>query len=335
MREHRPAHLSYTVSTPAKPVTTGAPFTFASYSIASEKHMDHNEDSTISDQRRGLAAVFDGVGGSAHGDIASQVAARAIRKEWKRVLQHTQTQSGSSGASILEPPGDFDLPATLERLVEDAHELIHEDAARRVTSEEEQLESQATTVALAVCYREPGSGNYMLAYAHVGDSRIYLLHADEPLKRLTDDDGYLTQLVQGEVVSEADARRIDQATRPDDLTELELSYFEKRNGITQALGDGRDPVIHTNLTALAPGDRVILCTDGIHDNLTDREIEEIVRRAARTTGARRLVEQALQCSHADDQTVIRAKSDDMSAIVVTCHFQAREAMPAQDEIAPS
>lgn len=333
MRERRPAHIAYTVSTPAKPVTTGAPFTFASYSIASEKHPDHNEDSTISDPRRGLAAVLDGVGGSAHGDIASQVAARAIRKEWKRVLQGTQP--GSNGISILEPPGDFDLPTTLERLLEDAHELIHEDAARRVSGEEEQLESQATTVALAVLYREPGSGNYLLAYAHVGDSRIYLLHADEPLKRLTGDDGYLSQLVLGEVVSEDDARRIDQATCSDELTELELSYFEKRNGITQALGDVRDPMIHTNQAALAAGDRIILCTDGIHDNLTDREIEEIVRRAARTTSARKLVEQALQRSRAADQAVIRAKSDDMSAIVITCHFQIREDMPAQDKTAPS
>ncbi|MBA2288191.1 MAG: serine/threonine-protein phosphatase [Ktedonobacteraceae bacterium] len=330
MRERRPANISSTVSTPAKPVTTSAPFTFASYSIASEKHPEHNEDSTISDPRRGLAAVLDGVGGSAHGDIASQVAARAIRKEWKRVLQ--STQPGSRGATILEPPGDFDLPATLERLLEDAHEQIHEDAARRVTGEEEPLESQATTVALAVFYRESVSENYMLAYAHVGDSRIYLLRADEPLKRLTDDDGYLSQLVRGEVVSEDDARRIDQATRSDELTELELSYFEKRNGITQALGDIRDPAIHTNQTTLAAGDRIILCTDGIHDNLTDHEIEEIVRRAPRTTGARRLVEQALQRSRADEQAAIRAKSDDMSAIVITCHFQAHEDTPTQDKM---
>jgi hypothetical protein len=39
------------------------PFTFTKYSVASDRHVERNEDSVVVDQRRGLAAVFDGVVG--------------------------------------------------------------------------------------------------------------------------------------------------------------------------------------------------------------------------------------------------------------------------------
>jgi protein phosphatase len=42
---------------------------------------------------------------------------------------------------------------------------------------------------------------------------------------------------------------------------------------------------------LCPGDRILLCTDGIHDNLTDVEIEEVLRARPRTTVAKALMQQ--------------------------------------------
>jgi serine/threonine protein phosphatase PrpC len=48
-------------------------FTFISYSRASDRHTERNEDNLIVDQQRGLAAAFDGVGGSKAGDIASAI----------------------------------------------------------------------------------------------------------------------------------------------------------------------------------------------------------------------------------------------------------------------
>jgi protein phosphatase len=121
------------------------------------------------------------------------------------------------------------------------------------------------------------------------------------------------------VIKEADALRIDQASHPEELSETELAYFNKRNGITQALGDPQLLVVHIDQISIGPGDRILLCTDGIHDNLTDREIEEIVRRGARTTTARALVEHAVQRSRQASSTMMRAKPDDMSAVVVTCN----------------
>jgi protein phosphatase len=157
-----------------------------------------------------------------------------------------------------------------------------------------------------------------MIYAHVGDSRIYLLRANEEFQRLTSDDGYFSLLLKSGVLTESDILRIDQAYYPDELDQKERSYFDKRNGITQALGSPTLD-IHLAQTVIMPGDRVLLCTDGVHDNLRDIEIAAMLKYGTRTTVARLLVGSAVKGSHLDRVTSIRAKADDMSAIVVTCN----------------
>src|SRR5260221_5447808 len=58
-----------------RPSSSVAPFTFACHSIAHEGHPERNEDTILVDRGRGLASVFDGVGGVSAGEIASQLAA--------------------------------------------------------------------------------------------------------------------------------------------------------------------------------------------------------------------------------------------------------------------
>ena len=178
----------------------------------------------------------------------------------------------------------------------------------------------ATTVAMAMFCREPETNACTMIYAHVGDSRVYLLRENEPLKRLTTDDGLLGRLVENEMISEEDARRIDQAMHADDLSDTEFSYFRLRGGITQALGGPLPPTIHLDEISISVGDRILLCTDGIHDNLTDAEIETLLRKTSRSTSARTLVERSLLRSREERQTTIRAKPDDMNAIVITRRF---------------
>lgn len=176
-----------------------------------------------------------------------------------------------------------------------------------------------TTVAAVLLCRQAGVDGYVLGVAHVGDSRVYLLRAGQPLQRLTRDDGYFTLRIEDHTINEADALRIDQATEADQLNDTEREIFHKRNGITQSLGhrvhkNNPTPTIHTAHTNVMPGDRILLCSDGIHDNLTDSEIEAILRQQARTTVARHLVQRAINRSH---EECLRAKKDDMSAIVIT------------------
>jgi PPM family protein phosphatase len=289
------------------------PFEIAGYSIPCERHPQQNEDSFLIDQHSGLVAVFDGVGGSAAGEIASQAAKRATLQGWKGALG--QIHKGYKVRRFLEDCDTVDFCILLQHLIEHADELIRTDGVREAGTDD-----LATTVAIAALCRHNGNNEFSMVYAHVGDSRVYLLRKDEPLNRLTIDDGLLGKLVENEMVNAEDAHRIDQAMHAEDLTDAELSYFRLRGGITQALGGPLPPEIHIDQISISIGDRILLCTDGIHDNLTDLEIEEILRKAPRNAAARLLVEHALLRSREERLVTIRAKPDDMTAIVITRRF---------------
>ena len=289
------------------------PFQVVGYTIPCEKHPQRNEDRFLIEQYSGLMAVFDGVGGSAAGDIASQAAKRATLQGWKGALG--QIHKGRHTRRILEDCDKVDFCTLLQHLIEHADEVIRTEGVKEAGTDD-----LATTIAIAALCQHPGKNEYSMVYAHVGDSRVYLLKKNEPLKRLTTDDGLLGKLVENEMVDEADARRIDQAMHAEDLTDAELSYFRLRGGITQALGGPFPPDIHIDQMPISIGDRILLCTDGIHDNLTDLEIEEILRKAPRNSAARLLVEYALLRSREERQVTIRAKPDDMTAIVMTRRY---------------
>ncbi|HZR40710.1 MAG TPA: PP2C family serine/threonine-protein phosphatase [Ktedonobacteraceae bacterium] len=295
--------------------STRAPFTFARYSIPHEEHPERNEDTLLVDQQRGLAAVFDGVG-YGPGQVASRLAARVIRQGWQRTLAPLQ-----SAPAFLDSCNALGLPTTLQQLVQEANQQILIQGVRRARIKKQSSEDEdrhpETTAALAVFCRASNDAHvYTMTYAHVGDSRIYLLREGQPLRRLTKDDGYFSLLLRKGMISEDDALRIDQAISADELSETERSYFDRRNGITQALGDG-EPTIHVAQIEILPDDRILLCTDGIHDNLTDLELEELLKSGARTTVAKLLAQRAIERSHEDSAVTIRAKKDDMSAIVIS------------------
>jgi PPM family protein phosphatase len=289
------------------------PFTFAHYSVACERHPQRNEDSITVEKRSAMVAVFDGVGGSAAGEIASQTAARATLLGWKRAFY--QRHSGFKGPMFLEECSKVDLCTLLPQILQEADEQVRSEGAQRAGTDD-----LATTVALAAFCRNPESTEYTMVYAHVGDSRIYLLREQEPLKRLTTDDGLLGRLVENQMVNDEDARRIDQAMHADQLSDAEFSYFRLRGGITQALGGPVPPTIHIDQVSIFPGDRILLCTDGIHDNLIEEEIQEILRKGPRTSVARLLVEHSILRSRQERYVTVRAKPDDMSAIVITCRI---------------
>lgn len=292
-----------------------APFIFSSKSVPCERHPESNEDRILVEPQSGIAAVFDGVGGSAAGEIASSTASRSAIEGWKQQLRHIHNQNHHNAPAFLEDCSNLDLCAVLEQLITEADEQVRTSGAQQAGTDD-----LATTVAMAALCRHVGKNNYTLVYAHVGDSRVYLLRGQEPLKRLTSDDGLLAKLVENQLMDESQAQKIDQAMRAEDLTDAEYNYFRLRGGITQALGGPHPPTIHVDTTEISAGDRVLLCTDGIHDNLTDEEIEHILRSSPRNSAARALVDYSVLRSHEERPFTIRAKPDDMSAIVLTCRY---------------
>jgi PPM family protein phosphatase len=289
------------------------PFTFTHYSAPHEWHLDRNDDMVLIDAPRGLAAVFDGVG-YGPGYLASTMAAKMIRHRWR--LAHTVS-------SLIEIHSDRDweeLDTEVSCLLMETSLAIYEEGERLTQHlsdpEEKERHFPSTTVALVVLCYQPEKERYLLTCAHVGDSRVYLLPKTGDLRRLTDDDGLLSLRLKDGSISRDEAVRIDQATSLEQLNEIERGYFSWRNGITQSLGD-LEIDVHIGHTEVVYGDCILLCSDGIHDNLTDLELAKLLRQGRRTTVARLLVQRAIERSHEDDNVMIRAKKDDMSAIVVT------------------
>jgi serine/threonine protein phosphatase PrpC len=296
-----------------------SPFIFVYESRAHEQRAEQNEDTVLLDQRQGLAAIFDGMGSrkgtDALGQLASRLAAHVVHRNWSAFFQQVQQENGS-----MVPCGRLDLLGCQYQLIQEANAQVRAEGVRRANTEaSSQVRARypKTTVVLVILCHQRAEDTYTLHSAHVGDSRIYLLRGHEPLARLTRDDSLLTTLIQSHTISEADALRIDQSMHASQLSEAELEYFNKRSGVTQMLGDEQPPAIHVQQTPLLPGDRVLLCSDGIHDNLLDQEIEELLRNGASKDVAELLVERAAQRSHQDSTTTIRAKMDDMSALVIT------------------
>ncbi|MEV0582692.1 Stp1/IreP family PP2C-type Ser/Thr phosphatase [Nonomuraea sp. NPDC050310] len=121
-----------------------------------------NEDSAYASGR--LLAVADGMGGHAHGEVASSVAIAAM-------------------ASLEEAPGGSDLLDAIETAVHDANRKLHEMVGRDPT-----LKGMGTTLTAMLW------NGTQVALVHVGDSRAYLLRRGE-LYQITHDHTLVQQLV--------------------------------------------------------------------------------------------------------------------------------------------
>lgn len=286
-----------------------APFTFARAARAHEEHPEANRDALLIDAESQLAVVCDGVGDVPGARQAARLAAQTVKKHWRNLL------------ADLVPGAEPGLMDVVRQLLEEANQAVR-TLDKKLLRKEQKTDPDitccaATTIALALLY--PRHNGYLMAYAHAGDSRIYLLRRGEAIRRLTVDDGYFTWKMGKGELNEQDALRIDQASHAEELTQEEREHFDSRNRISQSLWK-EDLELHLGQLELCQHDRILLCTDGIHDNLTDAELEEILRSGARTTVARKLLQRATERSQQDENIFIRAKKDDMSAMVITCRY---------------
>jgi serine/threonine protein phosphatase PrpC len=138
-----------------------------------------------------------------------------------------------------------------------------------------------TCTALSVVQRQ-------LYFAHVGDSRLYLIRGDS-ITRLTRDHSYVGRLVESGIVRSEDAESHPQ-----------------RHILTAALGSGRDITPHTpeHPLPLEAGDTLLLCTDGLWGLVSDPELASIARTNAPAEACQKLVAMALERGGPDNITVL-------------------------------
>ena len=131
-----------------------------------------------------------------------------------------------------------------------------------------------------------------LHIAHAGDSRAYLFREGQ-MHRLTDDHSYVAEQVRAGMLTEEGARR---------------SRF--RNVITRAVGI--EPAITPDVSEqdVHPGDRLLICTDGLSNMVEQDTLAELLSRAGSPQeAADRLVAQASRNGGTDNITAIVARLD--------------------------
>jgi serine/threonine protein phosphatase PrpC len=214
-------------------------------------------------------AVSDGMGGAKSGEFASRIAIDRITRLLPRGFRLSAAGLASGFSDIL---GEL-------------FSSIHADLIQFGRSYEECAGMGAT---LSLGWLTPE----WLYFAHIGDSRIYYLPEAGGIRQITHDHSYVGWL-----------------RRKGDLNERQAREHPGRNALNQALGAGTqfiDP--HIGAIDHRPGDRFVICSDGLVDGLWDRQIEELVRTTpparAHETPAFRLVEDAVRASGRDNTTAV-------------------------------
>jgi protein phosphatase len=129
--------------------------------------------------------------------------------------------------------------------------------------------------------------------SHVGDSRCYHVRNGRA-RRITEDHTWVAQQRKLGLISESD-----------------IAESESRHVLIRSLGPEMFVSPDTTAVTLQSGDVLVLCTDGLHDELTDREIAEIVSQPKPVDEiARELVERAVEIDGNDNTSaqVIRIRA---------------------------
>ncbi|MBA4370723.1 MAG: protein phosphatase [Coriobacteriaceae bacterium] len=167
-------------------------------------------------------------------------------------------------------------PKALARAVRAANAVVVEAAEQG-----RGREGMGTTLTAAMV-----EGTY-IAIAHVGDSRAYLLSGGK-LERLTQDHSMVADMIRAGQLTEAEARR-----------------HPNRSVITRALGSDMNMLADAYEVEATTGDRLLLCSDGLHGMLTDTEIARILGSYSDpSVAARALVDAAIDAGGQDNITVI-------------------------------
>ena len=209
-------------------------------------------------QRKGrLAVIADGMGGHEGGQEASRMAVATVREVYEKVLGEDPR------AALIEA---FNVAHGRIQSYADAH-----PAFRGMGT---------TCTALVVAGRQ-------LYFAHVGDSRLYLVR-DDMISRLTRDHSYVGRLVESGIVDSRDAENHPQ-----------------RHILTAALGSGTEVAadVSDEAVELQERDILILCTDGLWGVVGEEDLAGAVRANTPADACAEVAKMALERGGPDNITV--------------------------------
>lgn len=223
-----------------------------------------NEDAVSVYPDAGLVIIADGIGGASAGEVASSLAVQAVSERF---------QDGRP------------LPVDREDALQRAEEAV--EAANRLIWDSAQMTPRYAGMGTTVVVGFAGAD--WLAFAYVGDSRLYRLR-DGELVQLTRDHSLIQEVVdQGFFPTLEDAQR----------------YGVNENILTRGLGAVNPVAVDAGDVDMCPGDLFLFCTDGLTGMVSDEGIVRVLREQKKDLDAvvRALVDLACEGGGLDNITV--------------------------------
>lgn len=195
------------------------------------REMNEDRLAVSENEQAVLLVVADGMGGHEGGELAAEVTVETLVNYFEKV------------AKPLKRPGAF-----LDQAIRSAHHLV----LKKGLSQEPPIDPRTTCVACIV------QGNQVW-WAHVGDSRLYLLRDGKTVAR-TQDHSYVEKLY-----------------RDGEISQHQMESHPQRNYLTRCVGGFEKPpeVELGHYDTLQPGDVLVLCSDGFWGPLRDEDVERI------------------------------------------------------------
>jgi protein phosphatase len=237
----------------------------------------HNEDAFLLLPEEQLYCVADGMGGHASGEVASRLAV----EEMAEFFRLTGRDDEATWPFREDPARRHDENRVLTG-VKLANLRIFERA-----QSDERLRGMGTTLVCA--HFERGVGAVIVG--HVGDSRAYLVRGGR-IRQLTQDHSLVAQLVASNQITPEEARR-----------------DSRRNVVTRSVGVA--PALDVDIVRLEEplrsGDTLLLCSDGLHTQVSDEELARIASGESLDRACGELIALANERGGPDNITVALAR----------------------------
>jgi|TARA_B100001105_G_scaffold69998_1_gene54940 protein phosphatase len=210
-----------------------------------------------------LLIVADGMGGHAAGEVASEMAVTNLPKHLVEALSSDQN--------------DEDIENVLSECVVKTNMDIFEK------SKEEDTRGMGTTLTAGVVVQD------RFFYAHVGDSRGYLLR-ENSFEQFTTDHSWVAEQVALGI-----------------LTEEQAENHPRRNIITRAMGLDSSVEVDSGFIELELSDQILLCSDGLHGLVKAEEMMGVCAEEEPEDAFQSLIDMANSRGGHDNITVVVAK----------------------------
>lgn len=243
-----------------------------------------NQDCFLIDEELGLCVVADGMGGHNAGEVASRMVVDAVVDHVRRAAATFHIGGGFRAA--LHPfgfdPSLSETGNTLRTAILLGNVQVLEKAATAP-----RYAGMGTTVVVV----QVVDGRAVIA--HVGDSRLYLLH-DDALEQLTTDDSWMATMM---------------AQNPG--SPQRFRDHPMRHALTNVVGGRAQTEVHIAEPALSHGDMLLLTTDGVHGVVEGPRLAELMAEGTDPRSiARLIVEEALERGTQDNVTAVVGRYED-------------------------